>query len=178
MIPGNPRARLDTRSPAEYWVLATAVFLTVVSINLTSAGGLSETVARTFFNDTDTAADLFHKHGANQRVFVMVEGIHTYTRQSVSGTYEVLEASSSDVIAENVATSQIYKISKGADAQIRPNRVKVNLGDPVNVSAQMFNLQEVGVMEWLVTVPQNAYISGSLMIDDIDEAPPPSSLET
>lgn len=32
VIPGNPRARLDTRSPAEYWVLATAVFLTTVSI--------------------------------------------------------------------------------------------------------------------------------------------------
>ncbi|MGB7314537.1 MAG: metal-dependent hydrolase [Nodosilinea sp.] len=178
VIPGNPRARLDTRSPAEYWVLATAVFLTIISINLTSAGGLSETVARTFFNDTATAADLFHKHGATQRVFVTVEGIHTYTRQSVSGTYEVLEASTSDVIAENVATSQIYKIGKGSDAQIRPNRVKVNLGDPVSVTAQMFNLQEVGVTEWLATVPQNAYISGSLMLDDMDEAPPPSSLET
>jgi inner membrane protein len=135
-------------------------------------------VARTFFNDAATAADLFHKHGASQRVFVTVEGIHTYTRQSVSGTYEVLEASSSDVIAEDVTTRQIYKIGKGSDAQIRPNRVKVNLGDPVTVSAQMFNLQEVGVVEWLATVPQNAYLSGSLMIDDIDEAPPPSNLET
>jgi inner membrane protein len=178
VIPGNPRARLDTRSPAEYWVLATAVFLTIVSINLTSAGGLSETVARTFFNDTATAADMFHKHGASQRVFVAVEGIHTYTRQAVSSTYEVLEASSSDVIAEDVTTRQIFKIGRGSDVQIRPSRVKVSLGDPVYVSAQMFNLQEVGVMEWLMSVPQNAYISGSLVIDDLDEAPPPRSLET
>lgn len=177
VIPGNPRARLDTRSPAEYWVLATAVFLTIVSINLTSAGGLSETVARTFFNDTATAADLFHKHGANQRVFVTLDGIHTYTRQSVNGTYEVLEAGSNDVIAENVATGQIYKIGSGADAQIRPNHVKVDLGEPVNVAAQMFNLQEIGVMEWLVSVPQNAYISGSLVVDDMDEAPPPANFE-
>ena len=178
VIPGNPRARLDTRSPAEYWVLTTAVFLTIVSINLTSAGGLSETVARTFFNDTSTAADLFHKHGANQRVFVTLDGIHTYTRQSVSGTYEVLEAGSNDVIAENVATGQIYKIGSGADAQIRPNHVKVALGEPVTVAAQMFNLQEVGVMEWLVSVPQNAYISGSLVVDDMAEAPPPVNFET
>jgi inner membrane protein len=177
VIPGNPRARLDTRSPAEYWVLTTAVFLTIISINLTSAGGLSETVARTFFNDTATAADLFHKHGANQRVFVTLDGIHTYTRQSVSGTYEVLEAGSNDVIAENVTTGQIYKIGDGADAQIRPNRVKVDLGEPVNVAAQMFNLQEVGVMEWLANVPQNAYISGSLVVDDMDEAPPPANFE-
>jgi inner membrane protein len=178
VIPGNPRARLDTRSPAEYWVLATAVFLTIISINLTSAGGLSETVARTFFNDTATAADLFHKHGASQRVFVTVDGIHTYTRQSVRGTYEVLDASSNDVIAEEVTTSQIYKIGQGGDAQIRPNRVKVSLGEPVSVSAQAFNLQEVGVMEWLANVPQNAYISGSLVVDDLDEAPPPANFET
>ena len=178
VIPGNPRARLDTRSPAEYWVLTTAVMLTVISVNLTSAGGLSETVARTFFNDTGTAADLFHKYGAEQRVFVTVEGIHTHTRQSVSGTYEVLEASSYDVIAQDMATGLIYKIGRGSDVQIRPNRVKAKLGGPVNVAVQTLHLQEIGVLEWLMTVPQNAYLSGSLVIDDLDEAPPPASLET
>jgi inner membrane protein len=178
VIPGNPRARLDTRSPAEYWVLATAIFLTMISVNLTSAGGLSETVARTFFNDTTTAAELFHKHGATQRVYVTIDGIHTYTRQAISGTYEVLEAGTSDLLAEDTATGRIYKIGQGSDAQIRPNRVKAQLGDPVSVAAQMFTLQEIGVTEWLATLPQNAYISGGLVLDDLAEVPPPTNLET
>jgi inner membrane protein len=178
VIPGNPRARLDTRSPGEYWVLATAMMLTIISLNLTSAGGLSESVARTFFNDTATAADLFHKYGANQRVYIDIEGIHAYTRQSVSGSYEVLEAGTNEVIAEDVNTKRLYKIGQGNDAQIRPNRVKARLGDPVSVVAQFFNLQEIGVVEWLATVPQNAYISGSLLMDDLLEVPPPANLET
>lgn len=178
VIPGNPRARLDTRSPGEYWVLATALFLTIISLNLTSAGGVSETVARTFFNDTTTAADLFHKYGANQRVYIDIEGIHTHTRQSVSGSYEVLEAGTSDVIAENLDTKRLYKIGQSNDAQIRPSRVKARLGDPVSVAAQFFSLQEVGVLEWLATVPQNAYISGGLVVDDLLEVPPPTNLET
>jgi inner membrane protein len=33
-------------------------------------------------------------------------------------------------------------------------------------------------MEWLANVPQNAYISGSLVVDDLDEAPPPANFET
>lgn len=178
VIPGNPRARLDTRSPGEYWVLATALVLTIISINLTSAGGLSETVARTFFNDVATAANLFHKHGANQRVYLTLDGIHTHTRQSVSGTYEILEASTSDVIAEETTTGRLYKIGRASDAQIRPTRVKARLGEPVRIMAQMFTLQEVGAMEWLATVPRNAYISGNLMVDDLLEVPPLANLET
>jgi len=178
VIPGNPRARLDTRSPGEYWVLALALGLTIVSINLTSAGGLSESVARTFFNDVGTAADLFHKHGANHRVYVTLDGIHTHTRQSVSSTYEVLEASNSDVIAEESTTGRLYKIGRANDAQIRPTRIKARLGEPVRVMAQMFTLYEVGVMEWLASVPQNAYISGNLMVDDLLEVTLPANFET
>jgi inner membrane protein len=178
VIPGNPRARLDTGSPAEYWVLATAVALTVISINLTSAGGLSETVARTFFNDSATAADLFQKYGAERRVFVEIEGLHTFTRQAVSGSYEVLEVTATDVIAEELATGKIFKIGGAPDVQIRPTRVKAKLGDPVNINVQNLALQEIGVEEWLMTVPQTAYLSGSLMVDDLDEVPLPRNLET
>jgi inner membrane protein len=178
VIPGNPRARLETRSPAEYWVLATAIFLTTVSINLTSAGGLSETVALTFFNDSGTAADMFHKHGASQRIFVEVEGMNTYTRQAVNGTYEVLEASANDVVAEDRSTGKLYKIGNASDVQIRPTRVKAKLGAPVSITVQNLNLQEMGVEEWLVSVPQNAYVSGSLLLDDVDEVPLAQNLET
>lgn len=178
VIPGNPRARLDTRSPAEYWVLATAIFLTIISVNLTSAGGVSETVALTFFNDSATAADMFHKHGAEKRVFVEIKGLHTYTRQAISGTYEVLEATAADVIAEERTTGKLYKIGNAPDVQIRPTRVKAKLGDAVNITVQSLNLQEIGVEDWLVSVPQNAYVSGSLLLDEVDEVPLAQNLET
>jgi inner membrane protein len=56
VIPGNPKARLESKSPAEYWILAIVVFLSVASVNLISAGGISEQFARSFFQDAATAA--------------------------------------------------------------------------------------------------------------------------
>lgn len=178
VIPGNPRARLETRSPAEYWVLALAILLTVFSVNLASAGGISETVALTFFNDSATAAEMFHKYGAGRRVVVDVEGMNTFTRQAVHGSYEVLEASNTEVIGEDRATGKLYKIGNSGDAQIRPTRVKAKLGDPVRITTQSLSLQEIGVEEWLVSVPANAYVSGALVLDDMDEVPISQSLET
>lgn len=177
VIPGNPRARLNTRSPAEYWVLATAVFLTIVSVNLSSAGGLSQAVALTFFNDTSTAASMFHKHGAEQRIFVEVQGMNTHTRQAVSGTYEVLEATTNSVIAEESTSGKLYKIGTDADAQIRPTRVKARLGDAVNLNIQSVVLQEIGVEQWLLTIPPNAYLSGTLLLDTAEAVPLAQELE-
>lgn len=178
VIPGNPRARLDTRSPAEYWVLATAVFLTIASVNLASAGGLSETVAKTFFKDSGTVAELFNKYGAQQRVLAQVEGIHIYTSQAVKGRFEVVEATATDLIASDMTTGKLYKIGGAPDVQIRPTRVKAELGEPIHITSENLTLQELGVTEWLATVPQTALISGALMLDDLEEIRIPKNLET
>ncbi|HHP7245537.1 MAG TPA: metal-dependent hydrolase, partial [Elainellaceae cyanobacterium] len=178
VIPGNPRARLESKSPSEYWILAIALFLTVVSVNLISAGGISEQFALSFFSDSATAAEMFRKHGSERMVLVDVQGIHNYTSQAVSGSYVVIESTASDVIAEDPTNSKLYKIGSAPDVQIRPTRIKTSLGDRLSIQAQEVALQEIAVSDWIARLPQNAYVTGSLLLDDIEDVLLPVEIES
>lgn len=176
VIPGNPKARLRSGSSAEYWVLGICMVLAMVFINLSSAGGITETFARTFFNDTATAAKLFNKHGSDRLVSVDVIGQNVTTSQPVRGVFTIIEATDSDLIGEFRQDGQLYKIGSSPDVQIQPSSVKTTLGDPsgngeaarLSISATPQVLQEIGVEDWLKRLPQNAYVSGSLLLDDME----------
>ena len=64
VIPGNPKARLSTGSSGEYWVLSIAIALLIISVQFISNGGVSELFQKSFFRDSETAADIFKKEGA------------------------------------------------------------------------------------------------------------------
>ncbi len=177
VIPGNPKARLESKSPAEYWILAIAVFLSVASVNLISAGGISEQFARSFFQDAATAAQTFNKYGSQQWVYVEVEGINVRTSQQVKGSFVVLEATDRSVIAEERSSGTLYKIGTAPDIQIQPRSMKVHLGDRLNVSAQEVALQEIAINDWVSRLPQNAYLSGSLLLDDMEDVRIPLEIE-
>lgn len=177
VIPGNPRARLRSQSPAEYWVLGTALFLAVVSVNLSSAGGITEQFARSFFPDTATTASLFQKYGAEQQILVRVEGLHVHTSQAVTGEYLVIEATSNDVLAQSTATGKLYKIGTAADVQIRPNRIHSRLGDRLSITAEEMAMQELLVREWVTRLPPDSYVSGSLLLEEMEAVQIPLELE-
>jgi inner membrane protein len=169
VIPGNPKARLESHSPAEYWVLSLAVLATVISVNLMGNGGISESFARSFFSDSATAAQMFHKYGSTQQVIVEVKGLNVRTSQAVAGQFVVIEATDSDVIAESQTTGKLFKIGTAPDVQIQPTAVKTQLGKSITVQAQEVNLSEISVRDWIARLPQNSYISGSLLLDEMAE---------
>lgn len=171
VIPGNPRWRMDRKSPAEYWVLASCCLLTLASVQLISAGGISEAIALSFFNDSATAADTFHKYGSHRRVTVEVQGIHKTTSQQVADTFTVIEASQNDVIAESHTSGTLYKIGSGIDVQIQPTAIRTRLGDRLTIQSQTLDVQEMPFEVLLSRCPTNAYLSGSLLVDDLADAP-------
>jgi inner membrane protein len=177
VIPGNPRARLKSQSPAEYWVLSIAAFVAVASINLTSAGGITEQFALYFMADGGTAAQMFHKHGSQQTVLVEVDGLNVHTSQKVSGQFTVIEATDSDVIAQG-SDGKLYKIGTAPDAQIQPIQIKTQLGDRVHITAQEVALQEIGIRDWVGQLPPVAYVSGSLLLDDSNSVNIPTEIQT
>ncbi|MDX2241412.1 MAG: metal-dependent hydrolase [Leptolyngbyaceae cyanobacterium bins.302] len=168
VIPGNPKARMRAGSRSEYWVLGICIVLSVIFINLSSAGGITEQFARTFFNDTATAARLFNKHGSDRTISIDVIGQNITTSQPVRGSFTVIEATDSDLIGESSNDGQLYKIGTAPDVQVQPSSVKTTLGDRISLSAQPQVLQEIGVADWLKRLPQNSYISGSLLLDDME----------
>lgn len=169
VIPGNPRARLRSQSPTEYWVLGITIFLAVASINLISAGGITEQFAKGFFQDAATAADLFQKYGSERTVTIHVEGLHTHTSQAIQDSYTVIEATTNDLIGESATNGKLYKIGSSPDVQIRPTRVKVQLGSLLTITAQELAVSDIAITDLVARLPQNSYLSGSLLLDDMEE---------
>ncbi|NJN87530.1 MAG: metal-dependent hydrolase [Leptolyngbyaceae cyanobacterium SL_7_1] len=178
VIPGNPRARLRSHSPAEYWVLGVVCFLAIASINLASAGGITEQFARSFFPDASTAATLFQRYGAERVVVVRVKGLHAHTSQAIDSTYTVIEANSQDLIGQEEISGKLYKIGNAPDVQIRANRVWSSLGGAVAIAAQEQSLQEIGVGDWVTRLKPSVYLSGSLLLEDMEEIQIPLELES
>jgi len=178
VIPGNPRSRLRSGSTYEYWVMAIAAILLVISTNLASNGGVSEQFARNFFQDTETAAQLFQRYGAEREVEVEVEGMHTGTSQAIAQSFTVIEATATDLIAEESISHRLYKIGGGPDVQIRPRRVRARLGDVLAVEAQVYRVENLTVRDLLRRSSPQAYISGSLLLDDMDNIDIPLTADT
>ncbi len=176
VIPGNPRVRLDTRSPAEYWILAIAVCLTIAATNLISAGGITQQFALSFFRDTATAVEMFRKYGAEQAIVVEVRGIHTHTAQAIWGRYTVIDATEQDLIAEDGA-GKLYKIGSAQDGQIRPTGVVTHLGERRSLRVQEVALRQMLVGDWANRLPQNAYLSGVLVLDDLEQVQLPLEIQ-
>ena len=133
--------------------------------------GWTAAIALSFFNDSATAADTFHKYGSQQLVTIEVQGIHKTTSQQVSDTFTVIEASQNDVIAESLTTGLLYKIGSGIDVQIQPTAIRTRLGDRLTIQSQTLDVQELPFEELLSRCPTNAYLSGSLLVDDLEDAP-------
>jgi len=168
VIPGNPKARLSTGSSGEYWVLSIAIALLIISVQFISNGGVSELFERSFFRSAETAADIFKKEGANKQVFVKVTGVNTYTSEKIDNQeFKVITAGLASVIAKD-KNDDLFQIGNSDTSQIRPSSVETRLGDKITIEAIEVSPKDQFVSEWLISVPDNAYISGSLLIDSVE----------
>lgn len=169
VIPGNPKARLSSGSSTEYWILGGVIVLAIASINISSAGGISESFATAFFNDSSTTAGIFHKYGSSRVVSVDVVGLNTRTSRAVSDSFVVLESEGTDIVGESKTTGKVYKIGSSPFTQIQPTSVKTHVGPAVTIKITEQNLAEIAVSDWILRLPQNAYLSGGLFLDEMSE---------
>lgn len=165
VIPGNPKARLSTGSSAEYWILGMAIALLIISVQFVSNGGVTELFERSFFRGADTAADIFKKEGASRQVFVKVNGINAFTSEKINGqSFKVIAANNAAVIGKD-DNGDLYQIGNTEQSQIRPTSVETRLGDKIEIQAMEVSPKDQFVSEWLISVPDNAYMTGTLVID-------------
>jgi inner membrane protein len=167
VIPGNPKARMDSRSPAEWWVLCVSIMLLVATVNIISSGGLTQTMTTAMFQTADSAVDVFH-HNPDKAIDVEVDGVHLPTGQTLtSAKYLVLETVGKDLVAESRTDGKLYRIGTALEAQVRASRVKVIVGSALKITAQEQVISEIGVSDWLDKIPLTAYITGYVNLDDM-----------
>ena len=174
VVPGNPKARLISGSVAEYWILSGALGLLVISCNLASAGGLSDQFGQAFFQDPNTAADTFRKHGSTNRIMATIDGSNVATGQKVKGSFEVVSAGDASLVIID-DKNRLLKVGKSG-GQIN-GTVKVNVGDRIAVSSREVDLVDGAIDDWTNTIPPNAHVSGSMKLEDAEDVVMPKSLQ-
>jgi inner membrane protein len=149
-------------------VLSIAIALLIISCQFISNGGITELFERSFFRSAQTAADIFKKSGSHQQVFVKVTGINAATsEQVVDREFKVIAANESSVIGKD-ANGDLYQIGSNETSQIRPSSVETRLGEKISIQAIEVEPKDMFVSEWLQSVPSNAFISGNLLVDNVE----------
>lgn len=177
VIPGNPNNRIRSGSSGEFWILAVSVGILIIATNLISNGGVTENFARSFFRDADTASEMFKRYGSSQQILIKVEGIHNITNQPINETFKVIGAAAqTSVIAED-SKGDLYQIGNDPASQIKPISVHTELGKSITITSTEKVLDSILAIDWLNQLPDGAFITGSIIVDDLSDFKVPMILE-
>lgn len=174
VVPGNPKARIISGSVAEYWILSGAIVLLVVSCNLASAGGVSDQFGQLFFQDSGTAAETVRKHGSKNRIWAEVTGSNVATSKSIKGRFEVLDADGMNLL---ILDTENRLLKVGISGQIKSSVVKVSVGEAISIVSSESVVLDRSVRDWVRSLPQNGWVSGSLKVEDAEDVVFPKSLQ-
>jgi inner membrane protein len=168
VIPANPRLRLASGSKAESLVLGVLVILAVVSINTNSAGGILHSFDQ-MLGSQSGAIEIYQRESARHQVFATIEGRHTISQQAIAGAFEIIGTLAGDLLVKD-DQAHLYRVGTSPAAQIAPEKVYARTGAAITlVTKELFlDHQPVGPMLRSLKLPANSYVSGQLLLDEID----------
>lgn len=105
----NPRRRLVTGGPGEYWVLSVAVALLVLGCWMANSGGITGQVNQSL-GLRDAAIATYNSH-ADRNVYAKVTGVWADDRSRADGRYLVLGTAGSEFIITD--GQSVYQTGKG-----------------------------------------------------------------
>lgn len=176
----NPRRRLTTGSPNEYWVLVGAIVVVAVNFTLIEGGGLGRFTAESL-GLRSGIVDVYQQNAGNKQVFAVVEGVFAANSSNASGKYFIAAQAGNEFVLMN--RSGIYQT--GLSGQINAKKLVTELGQPGQKQILALPFAEEEVQPKLFAIASahpNALIliSGQLTIDSPEEvsiAPGPGQLE-
>ena len=177
----NPKRRLTTGSPNEYWVLVGAIAVVVINFALIEGGGLGQFTAESL-GLRSGIVDIYQQNAGNKQVFAVVEGVFAANSSNASGKYFIAAQAGNEFVLMN--RSGIYQTGLGG--QINAKKLVTELGQPGQKQILALSFAEEEIQPKLFAIASahpNALIliSGQLTIDSPEElsiAPKPGQLET
>lgn len=175
----NPKTRLATGSTAEYWLLAFAIALALISINIQSNGGLI-TQANQLLGIREGVESLYNKHGNEAHIYVEVQGVRISDRAPINGKYFLIEQLGRRFILQN--SKGIYS----TEQEILPTRMNASVGEKSSIQTLSVNFNDEEIYPKLEELYSShtgsaIYLSGQLSIDAPEEVTiqsPPGQLQT
>lgn len=171
----NPNFRLSTGSSAEIPIIAVALGVAYLMLNINTSGGMSQLFAQNFMQNKDTAVQMFQKHGTRQAIEVDIIG--RSTQGEVKQRYQVIDVISGDLIVADSAGTP-YRVGFSEECQIKPTSIKAKVSSPVAIKTFEQKILEADSDQWIASLSPAAYLIGSLSIDDGAELRQPQQLNS
>ncbi|MEM1392137.1 MAG: metal-dependent hydrolase [Cyanobacteria bacterium P01_H01_bin.150] len=166
----NPNRRITTGGTSEYWIVAAAMALLVVAINITNTGGLELKVTQLLGLKEGTQR-VYNQSAGNNHVWVQIEGARTSDRLPINKRYFVLDQSGASYVVMD--GEGIYKTGE----QIIATKTSIQIGDKATTQTQQLTFDDespIDVLQQLQQQHPNSLIvlTGQLMVDMPEDIKP------
>lgn len=166
----NPKRRIRTGGPAEYWVLAAAVGLLLLGIWLAGAGGVTGQVNQSL-GLRDGAMTTYNAHAASAEVYAEITGVWADDRTDASGRYLILDAVGNEFIVTD--GQGVYQTGK----QLLVEKLTTATGAAMTRTTQTLTLNDEDVVTRLQALRMmqpsaRIYLSGSITVDFPEDVRP------
>jgi inner membrane protein len=159
----NPKRRLTTGGPGEYWVLCGAIAFLCLGIYLTGGGGLTQGLGQSL-GLRDVAIEQYNKHAASHHLYAKVTGIWASDRSRADGRFYVLANDGQQFLVMD--RRGVYKTG----TQILPDKLTIDVGESATVQIQTLTFTDEAIapkLQQFTAAYPNAtiYLSGSITVD-------------
>ena len=163
----NPRRRLTTGGTGEYWVLAIAIALLFVSLQMAGSGGIQGQVTQSL-GLRDGAIATYNKNAATKEVWADVVGVFAGDRTSANGRYLTIDAVGNEFVL--MATDgNVYKT--GTD--IIAEKVTTTTGAAQQTELMTLTFNDENPLQKLGTIIPGklTFVSGEVSVDFPEDIP-------
>ena len=166
----NPKRRLRTGGPGEYWVLAVAVALLVMGLWLAGAGGV-QTQVNQGLGLREGAISTYNRNAATAEVYAEITGVWADDRTRADGRYLILDAVGNEFIVTD--GQGIYQTGK----QLLVEKLTTATGAAMTRTTQTLTLNDEDAVVRLqalrmANLSARIYVSGSLRVDFPEDVRP------
>lgn len=167
VCPGNRNLRISTASPQEYWLIVFLVAILIWIFNINSNGGLIAEFNRLIAAPSGLL-ELYNDKGGNHEIIAEVEGVYAGDRSPVKKSFRVLGVVDNDFIVQD-DTGELQKAGNDPDSTIITKRINGKSGETVKTSVENVSFLDDDINLLLPYANKEAYLIGSLSIDDPSE---------
>ncbi|MGC9506028.1 metal-dependent hydrolase [Baaleninema sp.] len=161
----NPKRRLVTGGPGEYWVLAVAIMLLVVSINVNSTGSIASSVGTTL-GLRDEVTRQYNAIANTNHVWLNVKGYKLGDRTAIDDRFFTIDRVGNEFV---VTDGEAVYVTR---QQIEVEKLSLVEGDRAVVTTETLNFNDEPAAEKLQNLlyPQTkSWTTGELAIEFGDE---------
>ncbi|MEG3440049.1 metal-dependent hydrolase [Pannus brasiliensis CCIBt3594] len=168
VCPGNRNLRFSTASPQEYWLIAILAAIAIWVFQINSEGGLMSAFNRAIAAPSGVE-ELYNQKGGTNLIVANVDGVFAIDRTPVKGDFPIVATDGQGFILLGV-NGEIYKVGNDPDSNIIPHRITAKVEGTAVIQVENVNFIDEDLTKLSKYRDKQAYLSGSVSIDDPESA--------